>query len=158
MRDLTGSLYLNMLLMLVITSFVLAVTFLKLGIPESDALEMWLSYNAFIDANPEGVNYQLFVPFNNSHEVMIENGAYLFTKRSSYSNGNELDKRHKNCLNRNEKYKCHKEIQVEPGELVKLASHIFLILPFITDGFLVRTSLLIRELVEFAGSIKNTIP
>lgn len=52
----------------------------------------------------------------------------------------------------------HKEVQIEPGELVKLASHIFLILPFITDGFLVRTSLLIRELVEFVGSIENTIP
>lgn len=62
-------------------------------------------YN-IIWCNPEGVNYQLFVLFNSSHKVMIENGAYLFTKKSSYSNGNELDKRHKNCLNRNEKYKC----------------------------------------------------
>lgn len=67
---------------------------------------MWLNYNSFIDANPDGVNYQLFVPFNVTHEVMIENGAYLFTKKSTLTDGNELDKRHKNCLNRNESLKC----------------------------------------------------
>ena len=52
---------------------------------------------------------------------------------------------------------AHKEVQVEPGKLVKHASHILLILPFIADGFLVRASLLIRKLVEFVRSVENTI-
>lgn len=90
MRDPIGNLYLSMLLMLVITSFVLAATFLKLGILESSALEMWLNYNSFIDANPDGVNFQLFAPFNSTHKVMIEKGAYPFTKKSKLTDSNDL--------------------------------------------------------------------
>lgn len=103
---LIGDYFFAMAFSVVTTSLTQEENLLKLNILDTQLSEIETLYQNYIEANPDGIGYTYSRKLSNNSTLTYDGQKFILHDSEDVDIPSFFLKRHKNCLNRNNGYKC----------------------------------------------------